>query len=37
MLLPMVLLAVAAIVIGIYPSPFLAAAEAALRSIPLVR
>jgi proton-translocating NADH-quinone oxidoreductase chain M len=37
MLLPMVLLAVTAIVIGIYPSPFLAAAEAALRSIPLVR
>jgi proton-translocating NADH-quinone oxidoreductase chain N len=37
MLLPMVLLAVAAIVIGIYPSPFLAAAEAALRAIPLVR
>ncbi len=37
MVLPMVILAVAAIVIGIYPSPFLAAAEAALRAVPLVR
>jgi proton-translocating NADH-quinone oxidoreductase chain N len=37
MLLPMVLLAVAAIVIGIYPSPFLTAAEEALKSIPLLR
>lgn len=37
MLVPMVLLAVAAIVVGVYPAPFLSAAEAALRSVLLVR